>query len=412
MREQVPAVRRSRVDIVAVIWVLVLAIALRAMSALLMIRAATHPVAIAGINGIRGFPAPSVMPPARHAYWAMASSWDGPWFRLIAQHGYPHTLPTHDGVIKHNAYAYLPAYPMLVRWTMHVTGARFPVVGSVIALLCSLLAAVLMVVLLTPRVGRFGAVACAVLVMAAPASPIFQMTYSDGPALLVLVAVLLALERQRWLTAAGLMILAGLTRPIAAPLTVVVLVVVIAYWRSARPLRAAEWARLLVLVAASGLATVLWQVIAWIRTGDVDAYTRTEASWHSDHQIVPFESWVQTINRTTGHPWGVVCLVALFAAYVLLILSPLAARLGPAMRTWCITYLLYIGAVSDYITSDVRFALLLFPLPAVLIGAASRRRPSRTILLTAAVIVGIAFMTLQVAWIDDLLRPTTILQPV
>lgn len=248
--------------------------------------------------------------------------------------------------------------------------------------------------------------------MAAPASPIFQMTYSDGPALLVLVAVLLALERQRWLTAAGLMILAGLTRPIAAPLTVVVVVVVIAYWRSARPLRAAEWARLLVLVAASGLATVLWQLIAWRRTGDLNAYAQTEASWHSDHRIVPFESWVQTIGRTTGQPWAVVCLVALLAAYVLLILSPVASRLGPAMRTWCIAYLLYIGAVSDYITSDVRFALLLFPLPAVLIGAASRRRPSRPVLLAAVVIVGIAFVTLQVAWIDDLLRPTTILQPV
>lgn len=148
MHEQVPAARRPHVDIVAIVWVLVFAVALRAVSAVLMVRAATHPVAIAGINGIPGSPAPRVMPPARHAYWTMASSWDGPWFRLITQHGYPHTLPTHHGLIKHNAYAYLPAYPLVVRWSMHLTGERFPAVGSVVAVLCSLLAAVLMVVLL------------------------------------------------------------------------------------------------------------------------------------------------------------------------------------------------------------------------------------------------------------------------
>lgn len=82
------------------------------------------------------------------------------------------------------------------------------------------------------------------------------------------------------------------------------------------------------------------------------------------------------------------------------------------MRTWCIVYLLYIGAVSDYITSDVRFALLLFPLPAVLVGAAARRRPARPMLVAAVIVVAIGFVALQISWIDDLLRPTTILQPV
>lgn len=392
--------------------VVLLAIALRGLSAVLMIRAATHPLPVLGINGMPGHPGPLVVPGVKRAYWGMTASWDGPWFRLIAAHGYPHQLPTHDGMIKHNAYAYLPAYPMMVRWTMQATGKSFPVAGAVIALVCSLLAAGLMVVLLAPRIGRYGAIACAVLVMAAPASPIFQMTYSDAPALLALVAVLLALDHRRWLTAAGLMLLAGLTRPIAAPLTAVVAVTLLVHWRSARPLRRTEWVRILLLLAASALATVLWQVIAWIRTGDFGAYPQTEASWHSHHQIIPFQSWLKSIAGTTGEPWALVCLIAVLAAYIALLLSPAATRLGPAMRTWCIVYLLYIGAVSDYITSDVRFALLLFPLPAVLVGAAARRRPARPMLVAAVIVVAIGFVALQISWIDDLLRPTTILQPV
>lgn len=391
---------------------LVLGVALRAASALLMTRAALHPLPVAGINGGSGHPRAPLPPSAQRAYWRMATSWDGWWFRSIAAHGYPTALPTHDGAIQHNEWAFLPAYPIAVRWTMHLTGAGFAETGAAIAVASSLAAAILIVVLLTPRVGRWAAVACAVLVMAAPASPTFRMTYSEGPALLILVAVLLALDHQRWLTAAALMLVAGLTRPIAAPLAVVVAVVVVARWRSARPLRAREWIRIASLVAACAVATIAWQVIAWVRTGDFGAYSHTEASWHDADRIIPFVTWLDAARRTVGHSWGLPWLVGLIAVYVAVLVSPVASRLGLALRTWCIAYLLYIGAFSDFVTSDVRFALLLFPLPAVLIGAAARHRPPRSAQIAAAVIVAVAFLTLQVFWINDLLRPTTVMQPV
>lgn len=403
-----PVVVRRHADTVAITSALGLAVALRGLSAVLMTRAAVHPVPVAGVDGAPGHPVAR----AGRGYWRLVTSWDGHWFRLITTQGYPHTLPSRAGVVLHNAWAFLPAYPIAVRWAMQMTGKSFPVAGAAIALACSLLAAALIVVLLTPRLGRVASVACAVLVMAAPASPIFQMTYSDGPALLVLVAVLLSLDRQRWLAAALLMLVAGFTRPIAAPLTVVVAVAVFVRWRSTPRPRRGEAARIAVLMAASVLATIAWQLVAWLRTSDPGAYPQTEASWHSHHHIVLFASWIEAIRRTTGHPWDVVVFVVLLSAYVALFLSPLTTRLGPAMRTWCIVYLLYIGAVSDYVSSDVRFALLLFPLPAVLIGATARRPVPRRVMVVAMVVTGVAFMTLQVAWIDGLLRPTTILQPV
>ena len=59
---------------------------------------------------------------AQPGYFDYASIWDGRWYDIVAEAGYPKTLPIGaDGSVQQNAWAFLPAYPFLVRAAMTVT---------------------------------------------------------------------------------------------------------------------------------------------------------------------------------------------------------------------------------------------------------------------------------------------------
>ena len=75
----------------------------------------------------------------------MTVLWDGSWYREIAENGYPVPLPVDPstGAVSQNAWAFYPAFPLLSRLLMSVTGLGFPVVASTLALVCGAGAAVL-----------------------------------------------------------------------------------------------------------------------------------------------------------------------------------------------------------------------------------------------------------------------------
>ena len=87
-------------------------------------------------------------------YFSMTVLWDGSWYRLIAEQGYPPALPIDavTGTVQQNAWAFYPAFPEMSRLLMWVTGLGFPVVGSPLALLLGFAAAVAMGLLLRDRV--------------------------------------------------------------------------------------------------------------------------------------------------------------------------------------------------------------------------------------------------------------------
>lgn len=409
-RRTIPSRSREGVDLRVVVAALGAFVILRLFSAALMTWAALHPVLDQDVQ--HGAAARRRGPMS--AYWNIASGWDGRWFRHIAGSGYPAVLPMHDGQVLRNPWAFLPAYPMAVRATIRTLGLTFPVAGGIVSLAAAAAVVVLLVALLQPRIGRFGAFAVTVLLMAYPASPVLQMTYSDAFGLLVLVAVLFALDRQRWLLAGGLMIVAGLTRPITAPLLVVVLVVVLARWlpRSGHRPDRAESLRMAALVIASIAGVLVWPLIAWWRTGVRSAYSRSELAWHPGGSLQPFLAWLDLLHDWLAAPWDEVALGLIGLGYVALVLSPLAARLGTALRAWCVAYAGYLGVAGGYVSSHVRFALLLFPLAAILTGVAARRRPPLWWRTGAVVVSAVALLSLQVWWILDLLRPIAVQQPI
>lgn len=342
-------------------------------------------------------------------YWNFTALWDGQWYERIAEGGYPTVLPVTDtGKVSENPWAFYPLFPALARLVMSITGFSFPVAGSVVALLCGFGAAVLIALLLRPRIGDPAAYCVVVLWASFPASVTLQLAYSESLAMLVLVGYLYALSRERWLVATVVAVLLGLSRPIGVPLGVVTLVVVVLRWRrrAERPIARREYGAMLASLVGCGVAGLLWPAIAWSRTGSSTAYTDTMAAWRGYASVELFTPWLDKAQLYFGGQLGRFLLVVVPLGLVAMVAGPWAKALGADLRTWSIAYPAYLGAVLDPFTSIFRYLVPLFPLLVVVLGAgwADRRGNGWVRLLVRAVPLLVLFVIGQYWWTDVLWR--------
>jgi hypothetical protein len=373
--------------------------------------------AVTAVMLIRASDAQAVFPPwtdGDPSYLDMTVLWDGSWYRWIAENGYPRALPTDAaGNLQQNAWAFYPAFPLTARLGMWLTGASFPLVGSTVALVAGAAAAGVIAVVLRRWVSPPLTIAAVAVWSAFPASPSLQTAYTESLAMLVLGVWLLALQRERWLLLGAMSVLMGLTRPIAVPLGLVLVVWLVVRWRSrtSRPWPLADRIGSLAALLVTGAAGFLWPAIAWAATGRSDAYTATMATWRAGAAIVPFRPWLDMSRwfwrDSPDADWlGPLSLVVVGVALLVLVLGPWAWGLGVELRAWCLAYPAYLAVVLDPFTSIFRYLIPLFPLAAVVVGGGLRGRPGRrrtTIgVAVAAVLVGLGVRG-QWEWITELL---------
>ncbi len=344
------------------------------------------------------------------SYLTFTAQWDGQWYKTIAEHGYPASLPVSPvtGEVEQNPWAFYPLFPLLARLVMDLTGQDFWVAGSTVSLLLGSGAALAMAWLLRDRLGDRAAVLVVGVWASYPAAVVLQVGYSEATAMVLLTGYLLALSRERWLVATGLALLIGLARPIAVPLGVVTLVAVWARWgrRREQPVTRTEALSALAAVLGCAVAGLLWPALAWLATGDRAAYPRTMAAWRASDEIVPFRPWLDMAGYYFGPAWGPVWLAVAVVGLVVMVLGPWAARLGTQLRTWSLAYPAYLLVVLDPFTSIFRYLIPMFPLVAVLLGSGGRRRGSDShawmALRAGAVLV--LFVVGQWYWTDVLWR--------
>ena len=361
---ELPTLRPRRVFLA---WVLAVYALTRAVSTTILVVVMQHQVP-SGMTGGDHVPV---------SYFPFTALWDGQWYQTIAVDGYPTTLPRSEGgSVQQNAWAFYPLFPMLSRVGMALTGLHFPAVGSTIALLCGAGAAVLMGLLLRERVGDPAAYLVVALWAGFPASVTLQLAYTESLAMLLLVGYLYALARERWLVATVVALLVGLSRPIAVPLAVVTLVVVVVRWRRrrARPISGRTYAAMAGALVGCGLAGLLWPAIAWWRTGMRSAYTDTMATWRSSGTVEPFKPWAGMSTYVFGDTWGPVMLFVMPLLLVAVVAGPWAHNLRADLRTWTLAYPAYLAAVLDPFTSIFRYLLPLFPVLVVMLGAGWKDR--------------------------------------
>jgi hypothetical protein len=336
-------------------------------------------------------------------YFSMTMLWDASWYRQIAEFGYPPALPIDvvTGAVQQNAWGFYPAFPMMARGLMAVTGLGFPVVGPALALVLGFGAAVMMGLLLRERVGPKVALAAVAVYAACPVSPSFQIAYTESLAILLLCGFLWAISKERWLMTAALALLIGLTRVMALPLAVVALVAVFLRWKRRKedPITARQGCSALVALGSCGAAGLLWPAIVGVAVGSPLAYTETMGAWLAGGSVRLLRPWLEYVAL----PWNAAKLALVLVIIVAMTIGPWASRLGTELRTWTLAYTGYLILVDSPATSLFRHLLPLFPLTVVLVGGGWRDRPPRWMAWRTGflVVLGLAG---QVWWVWALLR--------
>lgn len=345
-----------------------------------------------------GRPVPIVQDPASYSH--VIANWDGQQYRVIAEHGYPGTLPRHEGQVEQNPWAFYPLYPALVRLVM-LTHLSFGWAATVVSVACGAVAMCLLFALLERSQGRFGA-SLTVLALCTYASAVtFQAAYTESLALLLVVLALTALQRRRYAALVGCAFALSLTRPIVPALALAVVLYGVWRWRrrDVDPFPPREALRVAASAGLMGVFFLLWPAVAGVVTGERNAYLETQRAWVLDGSD-GWPSWLAMLFA--GHRIGAVDLALLVLLVTLIWVYVLARRpaalWGPELRTWALAYPAYLMVATRPTTSIFRYAMLAavlwWPVPEV----ALHRFPRAGRVALAATIAALGLAS-QVVWL-------------
>lgn len=327
---------------------------------------------------------------------SLAVGWDAQWYWYVAVNGYPAVLPlTSSGQVAENQWAFMPLYAYLAQ----IVGAAFGswIAGAVIvSLVAGYLSCLVLHRMLRPRVGATAAMWAVVLFSCAPLAAMFQVGYAESLFLLWLLLSLQALAERRHGRLALLLPLLAFTRPGVLAFALLIGLVAVHRWlrRDRDPLAGREIPRLAALAAWAAVLGFAWQAIAWLVTGDPQAYLATELAWRRNWipdatgGFVPFHGFLEgTAFWFTS--WGldpvvgyVVLAASVIAIAALLLFEPHVRRLGVELRLWTASYLLYLLAVFFPQSSIFRLLLPVSPLWGA--AAAPRSTAWRVVVLVLA----------------------------
>ncbi len=282
-------------------------------------------------------------------------AWDGTWYRLIAERGYAGASDP--------ATRFFPLWPILGRAVGWVAGGPgFALV--VMANLFALVAGALLHRLVMAETGNRDTARYAVRLFAlSPPAFVLVLAYSEALFLVLALAMILSLQGRRWWSAAALGYLAGLTRPVAALLSVSAAVAV---WQSGNRRRA----ECVAAVVAPVLGTLTFLAWSGFALGDWAAPLNSQRELRGGlHE--PVSRLTEALWRGFGGDAGEA--LHLMAAILILGLTVVAVRrLSPILWAYTVPSVL-IFVAADNLNSMERYALSVFPL--VIAAAIFARRP-------------------------------------
>lgn len=309
--------------------------------------------------------------------------WDTQWYHRIVTGGYPIPLPAdpETGEITYSAWAFFPLFPALVRLVMY-SGIGFTASAVALNLVLGAAATLLVWKVLSfpghadsqPARERLAFVAAALWCFY-PATGVMVLPYTEALAAVLIAAALLMLMRGRYLVVAGIALLLGFTRGVAAPLGVAVLAHLWLRWRDDREAGVTPFGhdrlRIATMLLATGLSGIAWPLtVGWL-SGLPDAFFRVQAAWGQRPDEGPFVLWFSWAWEQRGL-LAVVVMVSLVGTYIALVLGRHGRWIPLEVRMWALVYPLYLFAVVRPITSMWRFLLLDFPIAALLASVVMR----------------------------------------
>ena len=283
--------------------------------------------------------------------------WDSGRYLTIAVHGYRH----------HSNLVWFPGYPAAIRVIAWIPGVSPVGAGLGVTIAAGLAAAWGLTRLTMALTGnRRISLLTTALWAAAPASFVLSMVYSEALFCALAIWSLIALVERRWLTAAGLTILAGTVRSSAMALVVAVAVAALpALIRAARARQdlAAWWRPAAALLLAPLGLLGYWGYVAW-------AVHRLGGWFSLEKSVQNGFDWGQSImlalkNAIIDGPTAFVALTLLvIAAAATLAVCSLTERMPVCLHAYTLVIVLTALATGPYyLGSKPRFLL-----PAMLLG--------------------------------------------
>jgi hypothetical protein len=321
----------------------------------------------------------AVLYPRLDVVRTLGSAWDGKWYLLIAQHGYPHRL-YQEGM--GSRWAFFPAWPAVIRAVSEVTRLSLPASAVLAAFVFGLTATLAVWLAVRQVLGDVVADRATLLFVFFPLSCILSFAYTEGLFITAAAGCLYALGRRLWITAALLACLAGLTRNTGLVVVLCVLVVALpAAWRT-RTLRP------LVAAALAPLGLAAFMLYSWAMVGTPLAFVTSEKFWQGQHFVWFVEPVRAVATVVTFRVHGLallqtaLCAAVLVCVYVAVVLLVALTR---AVRSVPVSWWLYtVGTLglafsAYYYNSIPRYTLVTFPLLAAV--AWKVRPPTRGVLV-------------------------------
>ena len=347
-----------------------------------MLLATRLPILVAGFAATLIIGLPQSAPrlhsaePLRH----LPMRWDATWYVEIARAGYQYDPRLGPDV--QQTIVFYPAYPMLMRTLgAFTTPDRGPMAygeyldtrqvhlawsGLLISLIAFACALVLVYRWADLHAGAEAAAATVVLLSTYPFAVYFSAPYTESLLLLFVTGACYAFERGR-LTAAGAAgLLAGLTRPNGAMLSVALAILALV------PLRRRElgWiirtSKGLVVAAMPGIGMLLYCAYVYKLSGNPFAWVEAQAAWGRGRDVTAEHyAWVFRTIADEGVlayvralPAEVIQTVAV--VFSLALVWPVWRRIGPAYAVFILANLLP-PMVQGGVLSLGRFTATLFP---------------------------------------------------
>ena len=299
-----------------------------------------------------------------YSVWHLIASWDSGRYLHIAAHGYTYV----PGNLRVDViFAWFPGYPAAIDALSPIPGLHPGGAALIVTIAAGLAAAWGLTRLgLTLTGDRRISLLMVALWAVAPGSLAWTMLYSDALFCALAVWALVALVERRWLTAAGLTILAGTVRSAAialiAAIAIAALPPVIRAIREREPVVAGWRPAVALITAPLGLAGY-WAYSAWA-THHLAGFAWVEKNAHNSFDwgkgiIVAAKQAV-----ISGPTAGVALTLLVIAAAVILTGCSLAERIPVYLHVYTlVVVVLALAPGPFYLGSKPRFLL-----PAMLLG--------------------------------------------
>lgn len=245
------------------------------------------------------------------------TSWDGGWYERAATDGWPDRIDVAVGDTPpgQTTWAWPPLYPLAARIVALPFGDRAVTTALVVvALVCGLLAALVLSRVVRPYAGVAGGVAVALLWASMPAAPALTMAYSEGLFCLLAFAALLAATRERYVLAGAVLLAAGFVRTSTLPFAAALMIAAWCAWRG-RLGRRLSTPRLVVTSLLAIGSVAAWPVTVAVRSGELDGLAQVHAAW--GRSTVPLHDTLAWVRHLGLQGWPEVALTAVVLAAAL-----------------------------------------------------------------------------------------------